>query len=263
MTSKTNFTMAGALFLTGAALVTLALAGSEESGSLTQEVSELRKGQEAILKDLGEIKKLLLARPAPPPITEKINGVVGIGSIAPRGEKTAPLTLIEFSDYQCPFCNRHVRQTMPQLIKDYVDTGKVRYVFRDFPLESIHPNAVKAAEAARCAGDQDKYWEMHDQLFANQRELQAEKLPEYAKTIGLNEEAFKACLDQGKYAEAVKKDIEEASKLGIRGTPTLVLGISDGDQAKDGVMIRGAHPLTTFKTEIDKLLAPPPAVVQK
>ena len=235
------------------------LATAEEDGSaLRAELRELKQGQEAILKDLEEIKKLLAARPAPPappPVAQKIDAVVAVGSIPPKGEPTAPLTIIEFSDYQCPFCSRHVQQTMPQLVKDYVDTGKLRYVFRDFPLESIHPQAVKAAEAARCAGDQGKYWEMHGKLFANQRQLQAEKLLEYAREIELNETAFQECLDQGKYTEAVKKDLEEGSQLGIRGTPTLVLGVSDGDRVKEAVVIRGAHPLATFKAEIDKMLA--------
>jgi protein-disulfide isomerase len=138
-----------------------------------------------------------------------------------------------------------------------VDTGKVRYVFRDFPLQSIHPNAEKAAEAARCAGDQDKYWDMHDKLFANQNQLQVAKLPEYAKAIGLNESEFDACLTKGKYANAVSKDMEQANTLGVRGTPTLVLGRTDGDKVKDAVIIRGAHPLSVFTAEIDKMLAAP------
>jgi protein-disulfide isomerase len=167
--------------------------------------------------------------------------------------------MIEFSDYQCPFCKRHFQQTVPTLVKDYVDSGKVRYVFRDFPLAQIHPLATKAAEAARCAGEQGKYWEMHDRLFTNQDALEPEKLPGHAKAIGLDETKFRQCLDQGRYASAVQQDVEAGTKIGIRGTPAIVLGATDGDQAKNTVLIRGAHPVDVFKGAIDKLLAPPAA----
>jgi protein-disulfide isomerase len=136
-----------------------------------------------------------------------------------------------------------------------VDSGKLRYTFRDFPLESIHPKAAKAAEAARCAGDQAKYWEMHDRLFANQRALDPKNLIEHANAIGLDESAFKECLDQGKYTAAVAVDVEEGDKLGIRGTPTIVLGISAGDRVRSPVIIRGAQSFAIFKAEIDKLLS--------
>lgn len=240
----------------------VAFAAKEESKSVSEEISELKKGQEVIQKDLEEIKKLLVSRPmlpAPPLPIEKSDAIVPLGGIMPMGKKDAPVTLIEFTDYQCPYCNRHALQTLPLLIKDYIDTGKARYTIRDFPLEQIHPNAVKAAEAARCAGDENKYWEMHGKLFVNQKQLQPEKLLEYAKAIGLNEDDFKACLDKGKYTVAVKKDIEEGNKLGVRGTPTVMLGMSDNDQLKNTVIMRGALPYNTFKTEIDKLLAPPGA----
>jgi protein-disulfide isomerase len=121
----------------------------------------------------------------------------------------------------------------------------------------MHPLAQKAAEAARCAGEQGKYWEMHDKLFASQPELQAEKLPGYAGAIGLDEAKLRECLDKGRYAEAVKKDLEDGGRLGVRGTPMVILGRTDGDQAKDAVMIRGAFPAATFKAEIDKLLGTP------
>jgi len=248
--------------LTSAAFTVAPLSATGDDAVTREEFNELRKGQDAILKELAEIKKLLAARPvppAPPPAVEKVSGTVALGSVTPKGDMAAPLTLIEFSDYQCPFCKRHAEQTVPQLIKDYVDSGKMRYVFRDFPLEQIHPHAPKAAEAARCAGERGKYWEMHDRLFANQRELNPEQLVQHAKAIGLDDGAFKACLEQGKYAAAVRKDLDDGTRLGVRGTPTLVLGTSDGDQVKNVVVIRGAQPIATFKAEIDRLLAAPTA----
>jgi protein-disulfide isomerase len=239
-----------------ALLAPVPMAAHAQGTSIEAELQELKKGQAEIKRELEEIRKLLAPKP-PQPQIEKIDAVVAVGRIPAKGRKDAPLTLIEFSDYQCPFCKRHVEQTVPELVKQYVDTGKARYVFRDFPLTAIHPQASKAAEAARCAGDQGKYWEMHDRLFANQKELAPAKLPEHATAIGLDGAKFQQCLDSGKYTQAVQNDIDDATKLGMRGTPTVIVGTTDGDQVKDAVMIRGAHPLATFKTEIDKLLAPP------
>jgi protein-disulfide isomerase len=230
-----------------------------DPASTAAEISALKKNQEEMRKDLEEIKKKLTALTTPPPrppIAEKTDSVITVGDIKIKGQADAPLTIVEFSDYQCPFCGRHVSQTLPQLMKNYVETGKLRYVFRDLPIESLHPQAIKAAEAARCAGEQDKYWEMHDKLFANQRALQPDKLREYAMSIGANESQFDACFNEGKYAKAVARDVAQADALGIRGTPTLVLGRTDGDKVKDAVIIRGAHPLSVFVAEIDKLLAP-------
>jgi len=244
-----------------AAVAPRVVAAEQGAAATSPEINELKQGQEALRRDIEEIKKTPTAvtnLPPRPPIVEKMGTVVAVGDITPKGKKNAPLTLIEFTDYQCPFCARHATLTLPALVKDYVDTGKVRYVLRDFPLD-IHPNAHKAAEAARCAGDQNKYWEMHDKLFAGQNQLQAAKLSEYAKTIGLNGTEFDACLSKGKYAKAVGEDLQQGVALGVRGTPTLVVGISDGDKVKDAVMIRGAHPLPTFTAEIDKMLAAPAA----
>ncbi len=222
------------------------------------DIEELKKGQAEIKKELAEIRKLLTPAPAPSAV-EKLEVTVAVGSNAPRGSANAPVTMIEFSDYQCPYCKRHADQTVPELLKDYVQTGKVRYAFRDFPLTQMHPLAAKAAEAARCAGDQGKYWEMHDRLFANPAELQAEKLPVHARSIGLEEAAFRACLDDSRHAAAVQTDLDAGTELGIGGTPAIVVGLSDGDQAKNAVVVRGALPIGTFKAEIEKLLAAPPA----
>lgn len=226
-----------------------------QADSLSADVQELKKGQAEMKQQLEEIRKLLTPKP-PAPAVGKLDGTVAVGSIEVRGSKHASVTLIEFSDYQCPFCKRHTDQTAPTLIKDYVDSGKVRYAFRDFPIASLHPNATKAAEAARCAGDQGKYWPMHDRLFANQQGLQTENLPAHAEAIGLNEAKFRACLDEGRYAAAVQKDVDDGNQLGITGTPTIVVGMTDNKQVKNAVIIRGAQPISTFKAEIDKLLAP-------
>jgi len=250
--------------LAASGLTATAAVAADGATATSADIAELRANQEALRKDLDDIKKKLTALTTPPPApkaVEKIDAVVSVGNIKGKGKANAPLTLIEFSDYQCPFCGRHASQTLPTLMKDYVDSGKLRYVFRDFPLQ-FHPNAAKAAEAARCAGDQDKYWEMHDKLFANQNALQVAKLSEYAKAIGADEKQFDQCLTSGKYAQAIAKDMEQANVLGVRGTPTMVLGRTDGDKVKDAVIIRGAHPISTISAEIDKLLGAPVAAAR-
>ena len=230
---------------------------AEQTGAMRQDLDALRQGQEAMGKDIAEIKKILQALQPPPPV-RPIDAVLQMDDSPSRGNPDAKLTLIEYSDYQCPFCKRHVDLTVPQLDKDYIATGKVRYVFRDFPLESIHPHAFKAAEAAHCAGQQGKYWEMHDKLFASQQALSPEDLGKYAGELGLNASTFRTCLDSGATAQKVRDSIAEGERLDISATPALLLGVSDGNQVKDVRIMLGALPFGFFKEEIDKLLATAP-----
>lgn len=170
------------------------------------------------------------------------------------GSSEAPLTLVEFSDYQCPFCRRFHDQTFSQLKKSYIDTGKVRYVFRDFPLDRIHPQARKAAEAAHCVGDQGKYWQIHDLLFQNQQRLQPDDLKSYARKLGLDMSAFETCFDKHKYASRVQQNLNDGLRAGVRGTPSFVLGKTGDGGTVDGLMITGARPFADFKQVIDQLL---------
>ena len=126
---------------------------------------------------------------------------------------------------------------------------------RDLPLESIHPNAFKAAEASHCAADQGKYWEMHDRLFANQQQLDRAQLTAHAKALGLNAAAFDQCVDGGKYAARLRKDIEEAQRVGVTATPTFLVGVLDGGHLKNVHVIRGAQPYASMKPVIDEVLA--------
>jgi protein-disulfide isomerase len=170
------------------------------------------------------------------------------------GTPDAPLTLIEFSDYQCPHCRRFVETPLPALRHDYIDIGKLRYVFRDFPLDRLHPQARKAAEAAHCAGEQGKYWEMHDLLFHNRQALQVESLPGYARQLGLHAAAFTTCLTQGKYAAEVQQDLADGTTAGVQGTPGFFLGKTQADGTIQGTFIRGAQPLAVFRQTIERLL---------
>jgi len=177
------------------------------------------------------------------PAPEKFD--VSIDDDSVKGLIDAPITIIEFSDYECPFCERFYVQTLPQLQKNYIDTGKVRLVFRDYPL-SFHLNATNAAVAAECAGEQKKYWEYHDALFQHQNALDNKSLKQYAMDLGLFTASFNQCLDSSAMLEEVQKDLQEGSRLGVRGTPTFFI---------NGTRIVGAQPYEAFKQVIEKELA--------
>jgi protein-disulfide isomerase len=165
--------------------------------------------------------------------------------------------LLEFSDYQCPFCGRHYRETMPLLEKEYIETGKIRYAFRDFPIESLHREAVKAHEAVNCAADQNKYWQMHDRLFLNPRPLGPDQLRTHASALGIELGVFQRCLDSGKHAETVQQGIAAAMAAGANGTPAFFLGVVEagGQTLKATRFINGAHPFARFKQDIDAMLS--------
>jgi len=254
--------MIGRLFRVGLVVVVVSVASGglaiaqQTDPKLWEEIQALKRGQEEIRRQLLEIKQLIQSRPAAAPAAPDVRTLsVDLGNHPSRGSNAARLTLIEFSDYQCPFCARHTRDTNPQLVKEYVDTGKVRYAFFDMPLENLHKSAFKAAEATRCAGDQGKYWEMHERLFANQQIL--EPWSAHAKALDLDVAVFDTCMNSGKSANAVRADIATAQQLGINSTPTFFLGVTDpGNPArvKGLALIRGAQPLGSFKMEIDKAL---------
>ena len=159
-----------------------------------------------------------------------------------RGLADAPVTIVEFSEYQCPFCAR-VTPTLKALEQKY--PGKIRFVFKDFPLQN-HLQAPKAAEAAHCAGDQGKYWELHDRLFANQQLLQVPELKKPAAAVGLDQAAFDQSLDSGKHADNVQADLDRGSQMGVGSTPTLYI---------NGRVVTGAQPLAVFESIIDEELA--------
>ncbi len=190
------------------------------------------------------------------PPTGEVDGVpVGFteDGHAYRGNPDASVVMIEYSEFQCPYCGRHQRETAPQIEEAYLKTGKVVLVFRDFPLEQIHPQAGKAAEAARCAGEQgaEQFWNMHDLLFERTEEWAGQEDAEdrfksYASELGLNEESFNECLDSGRTREAIDADLQAGLAAGVRGTPTFFL---------NGYPLEGAQPFEAFQTTIDALVA--------
>jgi protein-disulfide isomerase len=187
-----------------------------------------------------------------PEIRIRVDGAPSMGA------NNANVTIVEFSDYQCPRSSEYFNWTMGQIVNDYIKTGKVRYVFRDFPIESIHPLALKAAEGAHCAGEQGKYWEMHDRFLRNQMSIEAKMLPLHALVLGLDVAKFQQCLDSGKFTAKVRENEADGKEAGVRGTPAFILGLTDPEQStlKGVTIVNGAQPYTTFKEAIDKLLSP-------
>lgn len=176
------------------------------------------------------------------------------------GDKNAPVTLIEFSDYECPFCKRHFEQTFSQIKKDYIDTGKVKLVYRDLPLSFHDPNATNQAMAANCARDQGgdtTYFKYHDEIFkrtTSNKTFSDDNLPKIAQDLGLNVSNFKSCLDTEKYKDEVQKDLADATSAGASGTPSFFIGKSTSDGIIEGTKIVGAQPYTNFQSIFDSLL---------
>ncbi len=166
------------------------------------------------------------------------------------GDPDAPVTIVEYTDFQCPFCSRHYEQSFIQIKENFIDKGLVYYVFKDFPLTNIHPQAVKAAEAARCAGDQDAYGKMHGQLFSAQGEWSgrsnaSDLFVGYAEELNLDSAEFAACLESGQYEAAVMQDLDEGVQLGVNGTPAFFI---------NGHSMSGAQPYTIFEQAINQFL---------
>jgi len=238
----------------------LVVAGRQDT-DLSKRIAALEAGQKEILKQLQELKALLQQNrppqpaqgpPAPPQLP---SAPISIAGAATRGNPAAKLVIVEFSDFQCPYCGRYSRETYTQLERDYVDTSKVRYVFRHFPLERLHPNAFKAAEAGECALQQGKFWEMHTRLFANQLALADTDLLNHARAVGLDAGTFQACVLSGPVSARVRQDLDEGARAGVTGTPTMFLGTLQ----KDGQVyvlrkVVGAVAYPSLKSTIDALL---------
>jgi protein-disulfide isomerase len=209
---------------------------------------------DAILNELKQIRILLEKNQraaAAPQQPEPVKATLKIGDEPTLGPKNAPLTIVEFTDYQCAFCRQFHLATFPAIRQKYIDTGKVRFVTRDLPLD-MHANAFPAAEAARCAGEQGQFWKLRDTMITNAHALAPEKIIEYAQAISLDIPKFRACLDSHKYKDAVRKDYEEAAALRIEGTPTFLIGKTT-PEGVDGMIVVGAQPFAAFDARLKEL----------
>jgi protein-disulfide isomerase len=232
---------------------------SDDVAALRREVQALRAQQAAMDRDLQTIKSLLqqLAQgqsgAQADPFASK---TIAITNEPAKGSPSAKVTVVEVSDYHCPFCRRQTLQTMPQLMAEYVNSGKVRYVFVDYPIAQLHPDAFKSHEAADCAGDQGKYWQMHDILFTNTPAKDAAQLVSEAQMIGLDAAKFAACLKAGEHAPAINDSIARMQQLGVGGTPLTLIGVTPvpGAPMKIVSSVYGAKPYAELKAAIDTVL---------
>ncbi|MBN1258941.1 DsbA family protein [Candidatus Peregrinibacteria bacterium] len=200
--------------------------------------SKVEKGIEAYIKKQQDEQNK-------PPAAAEEPVEVSVDNDALKGDANAPVTIVEFSEYQCPYCKRYVDQTLSQINEKYIKTGKVKYVFRDFPL-GFHQNAKPAAMAAECVhekGGDEAYWKYHDVLFANQSAIDPDSLKKYAKEMGYD---IAACLDNEKFADEVEADLAEGQKYGVQGTPAFFV---------NGRLVSGAVPFEVFETAIEEELA--------
>ncbi len=182
-----------------------------------------------------------------PPVDQVVN--VTVGDSPAKGNRDAKVVIVEFTDYQCPFCEKFYTETYKQLVQDYIDTGKVRLVVKDFPLSNIHEKAQKAAEAVLCVreqlGDQG-YFKMHNILFENQANLSIDNYKKWARSLDVSGVKYDSCLDSGKHEQKVKENFDYGSSLGVTGTPTFFI---------NGKVVRGAQPYEAFKQALDAELA--------
>ena len=199
---------------------------------------------ESYIQSLQARSKVVIDLVAPPVVRANVPVNGGIA----KGSDKAPVTIVEFTDFDCPFCKR-VRPTVADLLAKYGD--KVRYVHHDFPIEKLHPGATRAHLAARCADDQGKFWPYHDKIFAGSESADPARLKTYAKELGLDLVAFEQCLATSKHQAIVQSDIETGQRLGITGTPTFFI---------NGRMLLGAQPLQAFAEVIDQELSGKAAV---
>lgn len=240
-----------------------------EINLLKLEMQRMRNDIEIMKGHIGRLVQYLQQRdaqsiaPQVPPQAQRpgsapsaVNAKINIAGAPSLGRADAPVTIVEFSDFECPFCQRYVSSTLSLIKRDYVDSGKVRYVFLDFPLEQMHPKARKAGEAAHCAGEQGKFWEMHDMLFAKSSKLDVKQYSENAQQLKLDAAAFDACLASGKQSARINAGLASGRSIGINATPSFIVTKTDGgDMVTGGVVITGAQPYERYRQAIEQALA--------
>jgi protein-disulfide isomerase len=200
-------------------------------------------------RELGRIRGMLAALDRTP--------TLDLAGAPTLGPPDARVVLVEFSDYECPFCIRHTQQTMPQLEANYIRTGRIGYAFRDFPIDQLHPQAIRAHEAGRCAADQNKFWELHKRLFSPAGTHSPEQLSALALEVGLNVPDFQSCLASGRHTADIRRTAGIADSLGASGTPAFFIGLRDPESGElklvDG--LSGAQPYQAFAQKLDAILS--------
>ena len=225
----------------------------KDGAAMRKEIEALKAQQAEMQKSLDEIREFLRAatggRFGAPSLVNQTFDITGLPA---RGDARAPVTLIEVSDYHCPFCRRHVQQTQPRIYSELVDKGKVRHVFVHYPIAQLHPDAHKSHEAALCANEQGKFWEMHSKLFDTPLKSD-EQLAGLAQTTGLDVTAFRACLDSGKYVKEVEASVDRIAKMNVSGTPMFFVAKNTGGKVTIAKVVEGAQPFEAFKSAVDEV----------
>lgn len=207
-----------------------------------------------ILNELKQIRQVLekmqSGQQAPAP-DDKVSYKFSPGGFS-MGDAKAPLVMVEYTDFQCPFCQQFHNTAFAQIKANYIDTGKIRFVSRDFPLD-FHDNARRAATAGRCASEQGKYWEMRHAMIVNAEQLKADNLMTYAANVKLDVPKFKTCLEADKFKAQIDQDIAEGGVAGVQGTPSFVIGYLENDKLQ-GVRLVGSQPYAQFDAKIQEML---------
>jgi len=232
---------------------------SAEIAEVRREVRELSAQLSDVRRDLKAIKLLLDKLSGSQPVDPFADQVIDVTGAPSRGDDHALVTVIEVSDYHCPFCRRQSLETLPQILADYVDKGRVKYVFVDFPVVQLHPHAEKTHEAAACAGDQNKYWPMHDLLFQKPPATDSADLIATAASIGLDSAKFASCLNEGqgsRHESEIQDRVARMRELGVAGTPLVLVGVPQrpGNVVRILRSVYGAQPYGTFKAILDEAL---------
>lgn len=226
-----------------------------ERNNMKVELAVQKTMLENIEDDIKELKRSPAqgARQAAPTPAQPSEIVVSIDDDPIKGDPDAPVTIVEFSDYQCPFCKRSNDNVLSKIQEEYIDKGKVRLVFRDYPL-AFHKQAVPAAIAANCAGEQGKYWEVHDFLFANPDKLNPQAVAAASDQLGLDKAKFEACAGDKSKEDEITADFKEGQEYGVTGTPSYFIGRTEDGKEITGAFVRGAQPYDVFKKHIDEQL---------
>jgi protein-disulfide isomerase len=238
--------------------------------TLKNDVQQLKTQQQLILDRLDELKKLLNSRRGDNPQPAiKLPDTIGVDGERFRGEATATVAIIEYGDIECPFCRHFKQDIYPRIFDDYIKTGKARFYYRDMPL-TFHEHALPAARAEHCAGEQGKFWEMHDSLFTDKpgmigpggrkAVLTQSDIDERARTLAIDTAKLDDCIASTRYADLIKRNSDEAAKMNIEGTPTFLIGTigPNGNIVSVKKPLVGAQSFEVFKSAIDPLLSAAP-----
>lgn len=253
-----------AVVRTGVLAIALALLAMPGASAQSSDIEALKREVAALRQQIAALDALLRQHlPSAPsgPDTRTASPALGVEvpiDGAPRkGSEQARVAIVEFSDYHCPFCSSFARTTFAEIEKRYVSTGKIQYVFMDFPIASLHPDALPAHRAAACAGEQGRFWEMHGQLFGEGPAKGATAIGTRAQRAALDGRKFEECLSSDRHGAAVRARIALGQKLGVRGTPTFLVGQIDGSGFTAKRVITGAQPFEAFESAIESVLAAP------